>query len=196
MTYAKLNVNEVLQFGSDDDSVALAPVGTALPASLDAELDKAFVEVGWINEDGMTFAPDDSVDKRKAHQGHRIYRTVMTDSSTDFKFVALQANLQTLALQWHVKSSKKDAGGKFSTHVLSNARTIDAYAIVVKAYANGHSYIWASSRFEVGERDDYKISATDDAATQVSGTFAADIVFITDDPAYEAAATPPAPPGP
>lgn len=187
MTYAKLNVAEVLQFGSDDDAVALAPVGTALPTTLEAALDPAFVEVGWINEDGMTFAPDDSVDKRKAHQGHRIYRTVMTDSSTDFKFIALQANLHNLALQWKIKSSTKDAGGKFSTHVLSNARDIDAYAIVAKAFANGHSYIWACSRFEVGERDEYKISATDDAATQVSGTFADDIVFITDDPAFAAA---------
>lgn len=183
MTYAKLNVAEVLQYGSDDDYVALAPVGTAMPTAIGA-LDPAFVEVGWINEDGMTFAPDDSVEKRKAYQGHRVYRTTMTDSSTDFTFIALQANLQTLKLQWKVKSSQKDAAGKISTHVLSNARDIDAYAIAIGAYANGHTYIWACPRFEVGERSDYTLSSSEDAATSVKGTFADNITFITDDPAF------------
>ena len=182
MSYAKLNLNQILQFGSDDDDVSLAPIGTALPTNLTDALDEKFVEVGWINEDGMTFSPDDSVDKRKAHQGHRIYRTVMTDSSTDFSFIALQANLQTLKLQWKVKESKKEAA--HSVHTLSNARDIDAYAIVIRAQANGHKYLWACPRFEVGERDEYKISATDDAATNVKGTFSDNITFITDDPAF------------
>lgn len=181
MTYAMLNAAEILQFGSDDDSVAFAPVGTALPTTL-TDIDEAFHEIGWITEDGMTISPSDSVDKRKAHQGHRVYRTVMTDSSTDFNFVALQSNLATLKMQWDVKASKKKGG--VSTHTLSNSRSIDPYAIVIRAKANGHQYLWACSRFEVGERDDFTISATDDAAYSISGTFADNVIFITDDPAY------------
>nr|WP_300338835.1 hypothetical protein [Actinomyces sp.] len=182
MTYAMLNAEQILQFGSDDDSVALAPVGTELPTSL-TNVNAAFKEVGWLNEDGMGFTPSDSVDKRKGHQGHRVYRTVMTDSSTDFKFTALQSNYQTLALQWNVKEVKTADG--VTTARLSNARDVDAFAIVIRAYANGHSYLWACSRFEVGERDEMTLSATDDTAYAITGTFAADVVFITDDPAYK-----------
>jgi hypothetical protein len=182
MTYAKLNASEILQFGSDDDAVALAPVGTPLPTNLTA-IDEKFKEVGWINEDGMAFTPSDSVEKRKGHQGHRVYKTTMTDSSTDFSFIALQSNYDTLMLQWDVKNSTSTAD--VHTHTLSNARSIDAYAVVVTAKANGHTYLWACSRFEVGERSEFKISATEDAAYSVKGTFAADVVFITDDPAFK-----------
>lgn len=182
MTFAMLNAEQVLQFGSDDDSVALAPVGTALPQDL-TTLDPKFKEVGWISEDGMSFTPSDSVDKRKAHQGHRVYRTIMTESSTDFKFTALQSNFDTLKMQWKVKGSK-EAGGVI-THTLSNAREVDAFAIVIKAFANGHKYLWACSRFEIGERDEFKLSATEDTAYAITGTFTADVVFITDDPAFK-----------
>lgn len=184
MTYAKLNAAEILQFGSDDDDVSLAPIGTPLPTDLET-LNAAFIEVGWINSDNETFSPSDSVEKRRGHQGNRVYKTVMTESSTDFKFVALQSNYHTLRLQWKVKSSKEVGG--VSTHVLSNARDIDAYAIVIRAYANGYKYLWACSRFEVGERDEFKLSGTEDTAYSVSGTFTEDIIFITDDPAFKAA---------
>lgn len=182
MTYANIKIEEVLQFGSDDDDVSLAPIGTELPTTLDA-LDPAFVEIGLLNEDGMSFSPSDSVDKRKGHQGHRVYKTIMTESDTGLSFVALQSNLKTLGIQWKIKKSTKTPQG-VSTHVLSNARDVDAYAIAIRAYANGHKYLWACSRFEIGERSEFKISATEDTAYAVSGTFVSDIIFITDDPAY------------
>ena len=184
MTYAKINIGQVLQFGSDDDDVSLAPIGTALPTDLTSPLDPKFQEVGLLNSDGLTIKPSDSVDKRKGHQGNRVYKKIMTDSDTDLSFIALQSNLQTLGLQWQIKSSTKDAGGKFSTHVLSNARKVDAYAIVVRVYANGHTYLWACSRFEIGERNELKFSNTEDTAYAVNGTFVTDIIFITDDPAF------------
>lgn len=181
MTYANIKIDEVLQFGSDDDDVSFAPVGTELPTDL-TTIDQAFKEIGLINEDGMTFSPSDSVDKRKGHQGHRVYKTVMTESDTGFSFIALQSNLQTLGIQWNIKKSSKQGG--VSTHVLSNARDITTFAIVIRVYANGHKYLWACSRFEIGERNEYKLAATEDTAYAVNGTFVADIVFITDDPAY------------
>ena len=109
MTYANINIDQVLQFGSDDDDVSLAPVGTALPTDL-TSMDPAFKEIGLINEDGMSFTPSDSVDKRKCHQGHRVYKTKMTESETGFSFIALQSNLQTLGIQWNIKKSSKQGG--------------------------------------------------------------------------------------
>lgn len=181
MTYANIKIEQVLQFGSDDDDISFAPVGTTLPSDLE-NLNAAFKEIGLLNEDGVTFTPSDSVDKRKGHQGHRVYKTVMTESDTGLSFVALQSNLQTLGIQWKIKKSSK--AGNVSTHVLSNARDVEAYAIAVRAWANGHMYLWACSRFEIGERSEYKISATEDTAYSVTGTFTADVIFITDDPAY------------
>lgn len=181
MTYANVNIDQVLQFGSDDDDVSFAPLGTTLPTDL-TTLDPAFKEIGLINEDGMQFSPSDSVDKRKGHQGHRVYKTVMTESDTAFSFVALQSNLQTLGLQWKILESKKT--GTVSTHKLSNARDVLAQAICIRARANGHKYLWACSRYEIGERKEFKIAATEDTAYQIEGTFTADVIFITDDPAY------------
>ena len=181
MTYANINIDQVLQFGSDDDDVSLAPVGTALPTDL-TSMDPAFKEIGLINEDGMSFTPSDSVDKRKCHQGHRVYKTKMTESETGFSFIALQSNLQTLGIQWNIKKSSKQGG--VSTHVMSNARDVTTFAIVIRVYANGHTYLWACSRFEIGERSEFKLSATEDTAYSVSGTFTGDVILITDDPAY------------
>ena len=181
MTYANIKIDQVLQFGSDDDDVSFAPIGTTLPTDL-TTLDPAFKEIGLLNEDGLTIAPSDSVDKRKGHQGHRVYKTIMTESDTGLSFIALQSNLQTLGLQWKIKKSSK--AGSVSTHVLSNARDVEAFAIVVRVYANGHTYLWASARFEIGERSEFKLSATEDTAYTITGTFTADVVFITDDPAY------------
>lgn len=182
MTYANINIEQVLQFGSDDDDVSLAPIGTALPTNL-TDLDPAFKEIGLLHEDGMTIAPADSVDKRRGHQGHRVYKTIMTESDTDFSFIALQSNLDTLKIQWDVIKSEEDNG--VFKHTMSNARGIERRAIVIRAYANGHKYLWACSSFEIGERSEIKISATEDTAYSVTGTFTADVIFITDDPAYK-----------
>ncbi|QHO91921.1 hypothetical protein CWT12_12240 [Actinomyces sp. 432] len=182
MTYALLNAEQVLQFGSDDDFVALAPVGTPMPTSID-KMDPAFVEVGWIGQDTQVFTPSDSVEKRRGHQGNRVYKTRMTESSVDFSFVALQSNLQTLGLQWQIKESSETGG--VSRHVLSAANDITEVAIVISAKANGHTYVWACPKYEIGERSDFTLSGTQDTAYTITGTFTEDVILVTDDPNFK-----------
>ena len=183
MSYEKLNAMQVITAGSDDDCVALAPAGTKAPTAL--AIPAAFKEVGWIDKDGIEFTADDSVDKRRAHQGNRVYKVQMTESDSGVTFTALQSNIDTLKLQWDVKSSSEDSG--VIKHVLSSSRKVQNVAIIVYAEANGHKYLWHCESFQIGEREGFKLANTDDVAYKITGTFPGDITMLTDDEAFKAA---------
>lgn len=193
MTYAKLNLDAIRQFGSVDDSISMAPVGTTLPTALlaaDAALPAPWIEVGWNSEDGYTFSPNDSTDKRKGHQGHEIYKTIMTESNTEFSFVALETSLTTFSIQWDIKKSEDLAAGggpgKPATQLtLSSARSIKSVALAVRTWSEGYQYMYLIPRFEIGERSEYKLSATEDTAFNVKGTIIGNVTLITDDPAIK-----------
>ena len=127
MSYEKLNAMQIITAGSDDDCVALAPAGTKAPTTL--AIPATFKEVGWIDKDGIEFTAHDSVDKRRAHQGNRVYKVQMTESDSGVTFTALQSNIDTLKLQWLVKASSEDSG--VIKHVLSSSRKVENVAIIV-----------------------------------------------------------------
>lgn len=183
MSYEKLNAMQIITAGSDDDCVALAPAGTKAPTTL--AIPTSFKEVGWIDKDGIEFTADDSVDKRRAHQGNRVYKVQMTESDSGLTFTALQSNIDTLKLQWTVKASSEDSG--VIKHVLSSSRKVENVAIIVYAEANGHKYLWHCENFQIGEREGFKLANTDDVAYKVTGTFTGDITMLTDDEAFKAA---------
>lgn len=61
---ADFNTASVLQ--AYDGELFAAPVGTTVPTDRETALDAAFVSVGWITDDGLTFSPNlDSPDAIK-----------------------------------------------------------------------------------------------------------------------------------
>jgi hypothetical protein len=57
---------------ADGAAVYAAPLGTALPTSATASLNNAFVDLGWVSEDGVTNAISREVTKHRAWGGEVV----------------------------------------------------------------------------------------------------------------------------
>lgn len=97
-------------FGSDNDAIYLAPIGTVLPTTIDGPLNGAFEDVGWIHSDGITETLTGSVNKIRGHQGNGVVRTRMNEPGSQIGFTALETKEQTQSLRYHVKSSTTSGG--------------------------------------------------------------------------------------
>lgn len=102
-------------FGSDSDSIYLAPVGSTLPTTITGSIDPAFEDMGWLHSDGITETPTGSKTLIRGHQGQRVVRTRMTEPGTTIKFVALESKPQTQALRYVEKGVTTTAGVRKTT---------------------------------------------------------------------------------
>ncbi|MEV8167338.1 hypothetical protein AB0O70_05380 [Microbacterium paraoxydans] len=127
-----VNANNARIFGSDNDAIYLAPLGTTLPTSLDDELDPAFEDVGWLNGDGITESLTGSVEKSRGYQGNGVVRTRISEPGTTVAFVALETKKQTNELRYVTKASTTTAGVRKTTRgsgqrVVKRACVIDKF---------------------------------------------------------------------
>lgn len=119
-------------YGSDYDSVYLAPLGTPLPSGLDDELDDAFEAVGWLNDDGLKQSATGSKTQLRGHQGGRVVRTRMDESGTEYAFVALETKRQTESL-WEDQKEASQANG-VETVTVGAGQKVSPRAAVVDLY--------------------------------------------------------------
>lgn len=77
-------------------AVYSAPVGTDLPASQSTALDAAFVDLGYLSEDGVTETYDDSVDDIVAWQSAQVVRATTSESSASLSWTMIETRLSTL----------------------------------------------------------------------------------------------------
>lgn len=78
-------------------AVFVAPKGTALPTDASTALPEAFVNIGYISEDGVTNEIETDSEEIKAWGGDTVL-TVQTSRSENFTFTAIETNEQTLKL--------------------------------------------------------------------------------------------------
>ena len=97
-------------FGSDSDSIYLAPIGTPLPTTINGALDGAFQDVGWLHSDGITETFTGSKSEIRGHQGARVVRARIETPGTTISFHALESKAQTKALRYVEKSASVAAG--------------------------------------------------------------------------------------
>lgn len=73
-----------------------APLGTALPTTADATLNSAFVEMGYVSEDGVTNSNSPESDTVKAWGGD-VVLTLMEGREDTFQFTLIEAkNIEVL----------------------------------------------------------------------------------------------------
>jgi hypothetical protein len=72
-----------------------APRGTALPTAVDAELDPAFDDSGYISEDGLTLTPERSTEQVRDWSGS-VVRELLTEFSAKLAWAHLETNEQSL----------------------------------------------------------------------------------------------------
>lgn len=115
-------------WGSDNNSIYLAPIGTELPEGLD-DLDPAFEDIGWIHSDGLTESLTGSVEKIRGWQGNNVVRTRMNEPGTTVTFTALETKAQTLGLRY-VESDVVSAGGVRSARRSAGQRIAPRAAVI------------------------------------------------------------------
>lgn len=115
-------------------SVHVAPAGTAVPTTAVVALDAAYIEVGYLSEDGVTFTDGAEVEDINAWQSFYPIRKIVTARSAGVEFVMKQWNEVTLKLAFGGGSIKR--GGTSTTYAPPGPSDLDTRALVV-TWADG-----------------------------------------------------------
>ena len=68
----------------------VAPQGTPLPTAIDSTLDPAFIDLGFVGEDGITETSERSTDEKK-DMGGKVVKVLQTEYNHSFKFILLES---------------------------------------------------------------------------------------------------------
>ncbi|MFF2054114.1 hypothetical protein ACFVU2_21085 [Leifsonia sp. NPDC058194] len=162
-------------FGSDLDGINLAPIGTPLPASINAALDGAFEDVGWLHEDGIKEAATGSKEVVRGYQGAKVVRSRVNEPGTTIDFTALESKPQTKSLRYNEKSVTTVAGVRQVTR--GAGQTVKARAAVICFYDFDNTTIkevWAIPRLEIVPNGDREYVNSDIAGFPFQGEIIGD----------------------
>ena len=185
-----VNADNARIFGSDDDAVSIAPLGTTLPTDLVTALDAAFEEAGWLHPDGFTLGGDTSVQRFRGHQGAKVVRTKVTESNKTIRFQCLETTALTLGLQHNITAASTTTG--VTTMTVSAGSKVDARAFVVDVFdidggPTPIHYRYVIPRGEIGDRAEFTLAATDITGYTYTVEVIDEFFIITDDPAVAVA---------
>lgn len=170
-------------FGSDDDAVFVGPLGTTLPTGLAAP-EAPLEDAGWLGPDGIAIGGDSSVNRFRGHQGARVVRTKMGESSTTFTFQCLETTALTLGLQVNMKAKATASG--VTTATVSAGKKVEARAFVIDVYDEDDAtihYRYLIPRGEIGERSDFTLGNSDITGYSFTVEVIGDYTIITNDEA-------------
>lgn len=168
-------------YGSDDDCVYDAPIGTTPPATLATDPPEPWEDFGWLSEDGIDINPSDSVEKFRGHQGGRVVRTKMTNSETQFVFRCLETKAQTINLQFNVKDRETTDGTTRTT--FSSGRQVVARAFIIDLFDDGVHRRFEIPRGEIGERGSIAFKNSEMTVYEFTVEIIGDWYELTNDPA-------------
>jgi hypothetical protein len=170
-------------FGSDNDAVFIAPIGTQLPEGLSTP--DGFTDAGWLHDDGITIGGDTNIAKFTGHQGGRTVRTKVTNSSTTFKFQCLETTALTLGLQLNILEKTGDTQTVKAR--VSSGRKVESRAFAIDVYdedATTLQYRYAIARGEIGERQEFTLSGSNITGYTFTVEIIGDYWIITNDQAF------------
>lgn len=170
-----VNSSNARIFGSDSDSIYLAPIGTPLPTSIDAVLDVAFEDVGWLHSDGITEAFTGSKSEIRGHQGNRVVRTRMDTPGTTVGFHALESKPQTKSLRYIESAVVVADGVRQSTR--SPGQKVSARAAVIDIFDADDVTVkerWVIARLEIAADGDRVFANSDIAGFPFLGEIISD----------------------
>ena len=149
---------EILIAGSG--SISVAPVGTTLPTSPTASLNAAFVELGYVTEDGVTLTVEPQVDEYMAWQSRQAVRRELTSQAISVAFELEQFNPDTISLAFG-GGEVTTTGGVSRFDFVSDGDVLDERSLVVD-WSDGASRNYRAV-FERG-------NVTDNVETKLSRT--------------------------
>lgn len=96
-------------------TASVAPTGTAAPTDSTTALNVAFLDLGWISEDGVTESYSDDSTEIKGNDGS-VLRRVITGSAATLQLTLLESKTDVLEL-FHKGSTMTGAAGAFEMDV-------------------------------------------------------------------------------
>ena len=110
-------------------SIYVAAYGAALPSSFDSTIPSAYAELGFTDEDGVTFTDEPSIDRKRAWQSFHPIRILETDRTAMIAANLLQWNEDTLKIAaGGGTTSAAGTGSKFVPHA---AGTLSEWSVIV-----------------------------------------------------------------
>src|SRR3954464_7733868 len=86
-----------------------APLGTTAPADPTAAWPAAWIDLGYVSEDGITEAESRDWEEIKAWQNRAVVRRLLTDNEMTWQFTLIENKADVLALR-HAGSTMTEAG--------------------------------------------------------------------------------------
>ena len=126
---ATKDLGNILGGGGDDSAVRVAAKGSTLPTDVTADPVTPFASVGWLSEDGVSFARSEDRQTFKAHQGGTIVKRKTASTDDTFKFQCLETTALVLGLLY--KGATVTVATGVATIPVANQTVTDERAWVI-----------------------------------------------------------------
>ena len=181
------NSDNIRVFGSLDDALWVAPVGTVMPTTLELDLPAPWVPVGWLSDSGVPVEIGTDVEKFKAHQGSTTVRTKVTSTEKTLSFTMLEKT--PLALKLH-----QDAGDPtllspgIAKVVLPEGIGVVSMAAVLVTRDEDVIDFLCMEKIEIGEREEVPNAADEISGYGMSAEIVGGSYMLTNAPVFVEAA--------
>lgn len=168
-------------------SVNFAPVGTAGPTDLVTALNVAFVDAGYLTEEGVTFDPSVDITEIPAWQSQYAVRRFVASRSFDITFTMLQMSKANFIFAMGGGDIATATG--VHTYTPPTASDVDERALVVAWQDGSKNYRFHTPRGMVSDLATIQLQRTDASGLDVTfSVLASDAVasftILSDDPAW------------
>lgn len=185
-----VDANEIVVGASG--SVHVAPVGTAGPSDIATALNAAFIDLGYVSEDGVSITPGMDVSEVNAWQSFYAVRRIVTGRTLEVGFSLLQWNENSIKLAFGGGTVTTTAGPPaYYTYSPPAPADLDYRAVVVQWADGTKDYRLHIPKALVTDTSSLSLNRTDPAGLaltfSVQATDGANpFTLITDDPAFAA----------
>lgn len=100
-------------------SVMVAPLGTALPTDSASMWDPAFVDMGFLDDNGIDEGHSDTSTEIIAWQNNLLVRRMITKSELTLKFTMIETKGSTLSLYYKNSTLTKTGSGGSAAYALA-----------------------------------------------------------------------------
>lgn len=176
-----------------DGGIFLAPTGSTLPTDVATVLDAAFVDLGYVSEDGVTWRNEQTKEPVTAWQSFYPLKYRVTETTSELEFTLKQFDLYTLPRAMGGGTVTETPGPpQYFTYVPPAPETIEERAVVLEWEYSTFDYRLVIPRAMVTGSVETVLSRNQESELQVTlsvlGTPGADpFTLYTTDTAFEAA---------
>lgn len=189
-----VNADNALIFSSDDDSLWLTDYDKDFATKVtglttDLTTVSGLTNVGWLHEDGVKLAFDDSLTKIKGHQGHGVVKTFLDSSESSISATLLETLLKTLA--WYLdataeKIEESAAGGskiavaKITAKSSRKVKVLSGAAELFDVSGVGAHVRIVFPRLEIGERGEITFQQAEITGYEYNLSILGDYIIYSD----------------